>query len=368
MDTRNVHRTVRILSILAVATAVLHLPNAGRAQEGKGARQSVAELVRGVVARSEALFSGRIEFQSFGTRPPNKELLKTQDETFYFSGSRWCVLTAGSDNPYETCYGGKYIRHETATHPDGHIGHVARVSVEKPINHEGPKFPIYAGSFWEKNQRDYVKNHVREARDKGQVEINGVSTFMLEWSVPEADKYKAFGFASAVTERGGKLRIYIAPQLGYALPCVEIQGLDGTMDARYDAFDFFEAAPGIFIPKRCQWLNYYDREGNFRTTVDEIRKVEKVNEPIPDEVFKIYLPLGTRVADDRSGKGTQVFDIKAESDWSLHGLDDIVEVAPKQPFWRRRGVAITIGVAAGLLVVLAIVFFKRGRAKGSVPS
>lgn len=365
MNTHHARPPLQPLSIFAAVASMLCLFYSARAQEDKRAGQDPAELVQGVVARSEALFSGRIEYQALGDFSPNKGLVKLKDETFYFSGSSWSVFAAGSDTPYETCYRGKYIKLSTTAHPDGRLSHVARVRVEQPINKMGPELPVFAGSFWERDQRDYVRDHAREAKDKGQAEMNGVSTRILEWSVPEKDKYKAFHAVGDITDRGGTLRIYVAPQLGFVLPRIEILGLAGIVANRYDAFDFFEAVPGIFLPKRCQWL-VYDREGDCITSITELKKVERINEPIPEDVFKMYLPLGTRVADDRSSvKGTQVFDIQAEGDLLGRELDDIAQVGSKLPFWRRRGIAITVGVAIGLLVVLAILFYSRRRGKGT---
>lgn len=368
MNTHHARSPLQSLSIFAAVASMLCLFCSARAQDGKGVGQDLTELVQGVVARSEALFSGRIEYQKLGDFSPSKELVKLKDETCYFSGSSWSVFAAGSDNPYETCYHGKYIKLSTTTHPDGRLSHVARVKVEQPINKRDPLLPVFAGSFWRRDQRDYVRNHAREAKDKGQAEVNGVSTRILEWSVPEKDKYKAFHAVGDITARGGTLRIYVAPQLGFVLPRIEILGLAGMVQDRYDAFDFFEAAPGIFLPKRCQ-RSVYDREGDCITSITELKKAERLNEPIPEDVFKMFLPLGTRVADDRSSvKGTQVFDIQAEGDLLGRELDDIAQVDSNLPFWRRRGIAITVGVVAGLLVVLAILFYSRRRAKGAAPA
>jgi len=345
---------------------VLYFQFISREQEGRGAAPLASELVQGVLARSGAVFSGRIEYRQVVSSSGEEKPTLTKDEFFYFSGTSWAVFADGSSDPEEVSHRGVYVSHDATPQPGGWVGHTARAAVEEPINSKYPRLPVFAGTFWRQTTQAYVKKNINKAIDKGEAEVNGIATRVLEWAVSEAEKYEAFYGVDETTAQGGILRVYIAPQLGYALPRIDVLGTDGKLGDRYDSFDFFEVVPGIFFPKRCQW-SYYDRSGKYGTSAFELKKIEKVNEPIPDDVFKIHLPVGTVVQDGRSGAGSEIFRIKEDGVLPVEGLDDVVQMDSRPPFWRRRPFAIGFGVTIGLLIVMAILFFKqRRRAKGSV--
>jgi len=352
-----------ILWGLYLSAAVLCLASMLRAGEDKEKSLSAIDLVDGAVARSEAVFSGRIEFQHIVTdAEQNVKAAFTKNEVVYFSAPSWAVVRRGDKAPDEISHRGKHVVHHATPQETGEIRHTADVEMEQRVNSLYPRLPVFAGSFWERSTRDFVRANRNKGVYKGRVEVNGVATRILEWAVSDANKYKAFDFVAEVTEHGGTLRLYIAPQLGFVLPRIEHLGTSGRVAVRYDSFDFYEVAPGIFFPKRSRWSSY-NRTGSTGFSEFKLLKVDKVNEPIADDIFKVYLPVGTIVADGRAGNSSHIFRIAAAGTLPVDGLDDVVAVGSPPSDWMRPSVslALIVGAVVGLVAAAALVLFRRWR-------
>lgn len=127
--------------LIAMAVFVLCLSPAWAQTAG----DRCAELVRGAVARSEAVFSGRIEFRQSVYKPGASEPTWVKSESFYFSGTSWAVTPDGWPEPKEVCHRGKYVFHSTSRRAGENAGHTAQMLVEQPINAQYPRLPLFQG-------------------------------------------------------------------------------------------------------------------------------------------------------------------------------------------------------------------------------
>jgi hypothetical protein len=261
--------------------------------------QSAVEVVQGVLSRAEAIFSARLEYrEQHGFGIPPKLSLEAKLKAS-FSGSSWafrCPSSGGS----ATNHNGKWVGWTKGDPTTGAAADYLVIKRPEPVDKTfPPAIPTFAGSFWFQTTKEYVNDHRRDAVLKGPSEANGIPVVVLEWSVPKDSVFKAFEAVGDLTRNGGVLRLFVAPQLGYVLPRVEHVGFGGGVEQRFEASDFVEAAPSIFIPKQfsCQIYNGGKPGHNVRY---EITHLEKVNEVLPEEDFILHVPQGAQVSDQRS--------------------------------------------------------------------
>ena len=108
---------------------------------------------------------------------------------------------------------------------------------------KNPNPPVRAGTLWNASTRRFVREQVSKARLLVAETVNGVGTRVLEWDVNPREKYLAFQAINELLGGGGKLRLYVARQLGYALPRIEHVDKFGTVQDRFDFSDFIEVWP-----------------------------------------------------------------------------------------------------------------------------
>ncbi len=355
LSVRSALAALYALSLLLVAASAIQASQPSPAEP-------IEAIVRGIFSRSQAFFSGKLEYRQTtfeaGKQVPFKE---PEERSLVFSGTSWICRPKSEKGPIEASHRGKYVIYTATKQPDGSINHGAQVMAEKPINFQYMRHPIFAGTFWYKEPADYIQANLAKGAYLGEKEINGIKTQLMEWRVPATDRYKAFGAVGPITEHGGLLRIYTAPQLGYALPRYEYFGTQGKLSDQFDSLDFAEAAPGLFVPRRCE-ARYYGQKGEDHQVVFEILKLDSANEPIPDEAFKIYLPDGTDVVYGVDGTGAITFKVKPEGAMPLEGLEDIIGVGSPQSFWRKNAfTAIASGAALGITVLLIGIYLRKRR-------
>lgn len=318
-------------------------------------------LVRGILARAEAVFSARMNYHykwQFANRntPP-----KERDERASFDGTNWVTrcLTKGQVGERSN-YNGKLVIHlggnrgAKSSMPDW-------VAVKRPqaIDENDPsEVPYFAGTFWHKMTKNYVKDHALEVKVKGRAELQGVQTVRLEWAIPPDLKEAATAFhgVNDVTNEGGVLRVYVASQLGHVLPLIEMVGKGGIVGHRFEAGDFIETSPGIFIPRRFSH-HLYDSEGLVLCEEYIIEHIEKVNEPIPAEDFIIEAPHGSVLVDERPLNESRSYRVGVMLPTDLN--DVLPGAVPSPPPMRRRSTAIWLGLTVGVLFVCICYFMRR---------
>jgi hypothetical protein len=120
---------------------------------------------------------------------------------------------------------------------------------------------------------------------------------------------------------------------------------------------------------RCE-ARYYNPKGDHHHVVFEILKLESLNEQIPDEAFKIFLPDGTDVVYGVDGTGAITFKVRPEGALPVEGLEELIGVGSPPSFWRRNKLtAVVTGVALGIGVLLVGLYIrKRRRSRGQSSS
>jgi hypothetical protein len=132
--------------------------------------------------------------------------------------------------------------------------------------------------------------------------VGGIDTLAIEWDVPKAAQSRAFHSTPAPWSDEGRLRIYVASQLGFVLPQIEFVDADGRVATRFSAEDFKQVGAGLFFPRLCQYRTFPDRNRPGHYLQYEILQVKDVNEEIPEEAFVVDVPAGTFVSDHRGSE------------------------------------------------------------------
>ena len=367
-------------TFLAVLASLLLVPCANPA---RAADPDIRDLIQGVLARSEAVFSGRLKSRvvcGFRGKEANVDTIST----LVFAGNSWRVDQAipmagiaersrqnfkegtdlskltGNLEIITTSHAGKFARYKATPQLDGKMAHSVWVSTQRPLRADDLETPpVFAGTFWFSCTPKFIRDNMAKAKLLPPVEVNGVQAQVLEWAVPRDDRYRAFHAVNGLTEKGGHLRVYVAPQFGYALARIECVGEGGKVAGSFDSSEFKDRGNGVFLPRRCS-LQYHDADGPGYYQEFELLKVRDVNGSISDKEFVIEVPTGTVVSDARSGTHSTWFELKDKTSIPAD-LTDVI--APPSFFsWKRSPAwAITVGVAAGVVLALGAFLLWRWR-------
>src|SRR5262249_39282475 len=136
----------------------------------------------------------------------------------------------------------------------------------------------------------YLSDRRDNAVDRGVAELGDgdedkVRT--LEWVIPERDYRVLQAYHPVLSDANDAtlLRLYVAPQLGYAVRRLDYCTPDGRMANRFEATDFREMAPGFFMPRRYAYIrNFSDFGRTEGLYVDqfELLEAKNVNQPLPE--------------------------------------------------------------------------------------
>ena len=283
--------------VLAARTSGGTTPAAIEVERPRAAAQPLPDkppatktLIDGLLARATAVTSGRIEYHVkivIAGRTTNDN-----DERYSFSGESWTKRDPKSNRTVVN-HEGRLLAYSETPQQNGSISRSLRIHFpESPFHHE-PYPPVHAGTLWYASTRGFVRDQASRARLLGAETVSGITTQILEWTVTESDRFLAFHAIDEMLREGGKLRLYVAPQLAYALPRIEHVDRFGTVQARFDFSGFKELAPGIFFPTLCQLGS-----GAFHRTY-QLKKVERINALFPDKEFVLEIPADTSIGDER---------------------------------------------------------------------
>ncbi|MFO0843892.1 MAG: hypothetical protein U0797_16095 [Gemmataceae bacterium] len=340
-------------------------------------------MIEGTIARSEALFSGRLQYRVKSGFPDGKAK-QVRECAVTFSGSSWRLdwsvpitelsveLSKSAKNVQiepgqlkgrlETTHlsrHGKSVEYRATPQLSDEMRHTARIAGEQPINRALGSPPIFAGSFWFECMKSFVQANRQKANRKPSTTLNGVVVEVLEWQVVPEDSFKAFHSTNGLTNQGGMLRVYAAPQLGCVLPRIECVGKDGVVATLFEGSGFKEFAKGIVLPTRLS-MQYYDTDGpGFRIDY-EITEATSLNDQIPDRAFVAELPIGTHVYDARSGTSSTYFQITKDGPMPQE-LADVIAVRSPNLFSRTWVTALILGAMAGIAMLLFAWLFRRYR-------
>jgi hypothetical protein len=340
-------------------------------------------LIQGILARSEGVFSGEMTYRESNgfswKKQPEQELTKTVT----FSGPSWRVKWAediariphlvtegvkrrgipveppsGLLENDEVSHGGNHLELSRVPQPDHSIRSTARVTQPKPFDYRMPYPPLRVGTFWYECTKKFVEANREKAERKPPTEVNDVPCEIIEWEVTAADKFRAFDGINDLTKNGGRLRVCVALQLGFALPRIQYIGSGGKVAASFDGWDFQEKASGIFIPQHARMQYYMPAPGFYLDF--QITDCKKINRSISDATFAVALPDGTEVMDSRSGTHSVLFKMKKGGPIPRDLRDIIQTKVPSFWGWNKR-TALLGGAAAGVLLVGVAVLLRLAR-------
>ena len=151
--------------------------------------------------------------------------------------------------------------------------------------------------------------------------MQGIKTTVLEWpvSLSEVDQAYVVVPGQVGTTFSGFLRVFAAPEYGFALPRIDYVSTDGTLLRRYESNDFIEVHSGLFYPRASRCLSFNGPRTD--TTTFSMSEIQYVNQDLPTGEFDIDVPADTRVRDSRPGKPQAAFRLDEQSD-----VEDVHEI------------------------------------------
>ena len=282
-------------------------------------------IVDRLLDRAGVVHSGRFEYRvtdTLGVTPANKP--HEQHLEFVVSGPSWRL----DDLDYHVeriNHRGKHLEVHRTPQPDGSIRTSLEIHDTQAVPETPPCPPYFAGTFWYTTTINYIAAHKSDARLAGDKTVDGIATKVVEWDVSEHNKFLAFNSITQPLMKGGVLRLFVAPQFGYALPCVEYVDGEGFVANRFDATDFQEVTKGLFMPK-CFSCQVFEKDGTLGWCERyKILRTENINAFIPGVAFSTNLPAGTIVADRRTGNSVDYV-----LDRSLEAHDFDLDRSPKK--------------------------------------
>lgn len=175
--------------------------------KGRDGSMTEQDLIRGVVARAEVIFSGEIDYRQKSGFVGNHEKNPEGKYKAIFSGSSWRVYSkyVASEVPIshhpgwrltknepqlegfleitELSHNGKTVKYNMAPQADKSIRHSANITRETTINYLSGTYnapPVFAGSFWFDCMKQFIQNHKDRAVRLSDSEVNGVKSQVLE--------------------------------------------------------------------------------------------------------------------------------------------------------------------------------------------
>jgi hypothetical protein len=351
-----------LLQRALMAIAFLLVPVPVDAAQGERASEDTVKraLIDGVLARAEAVFSGRMEYGLTILSPGKKPY--ELDCSLSFSGTSWALRNPGRDK-VRISHGGKYISYGSVRQTNGRIDRGASIETARPMDGDSPSPPAFAGTLWHATTRQYIQMHAGQARLGKPRQLDGMQVQVLEWDVPQAQVYEAFHTVFPAASSGGQLRLHVCPELDYALPLIEHLGAGGTPMSIFESKGFKYAAPGVFLPTECSKQDYDGTKKLFNISYT-LRRFELINGTIPDDDFRVDLADGTAVADARSNHH---FFVGRNTPLPLPNLKDIV-VNPVEGgnAWKWWTTSIGAGLAFGLACLVVYSYLRRRKQLSTV--
>jgi hypothetical protein len=347
-------------ALFACAAAAVALSNALSAR----ADLSASQAIDGIVARSQAIASGRLSYtfkSEFYSRGQQAKETVLPEVVASFSESSWAERTKESHS-VRINHDGYLLEFVQTPQRDGTTrpGVTLLPSASLASRTELNAPPLFSGLFWHDRQLRYVETHADAFQVTGSTVVNNVSVAVLEATIPAADRREAFHVVSPQLQSGGLMRLYVAAQLGFVVPRIEFLSVKKEAAVVYDAADFGEAAAGIYLPGRIS-TEIRGAAGEVQYRGEFSIRYELINEGLPPEEFIVNLPRGTHVQDARVPGHVTTFDV-AESQ-STASLLTAALPSTRSPagFFGRWRNAILIGIAIGGLGSIAVYFSARSQ-------
>ncbi len=255
--------------------------------------EQVEQVLQQVLARCDVVRSGRfVAAHRHGFPHEWKGRPVRHFHTYLLSGQSWLKQSGFQSRSLRVSHGGKLM---TLSGPSGskEPNHLAISKATSAREIDDDVSPFFAGTVWSETTRNFL----RTSRPKlaGKETIDGVETLILEWPIPKGQAHAAMPSANSVTAAGGTLRIHAAPELGYALPRIDVVSSDGTLGFRFESTGFKQVAPNIYFPMYSAWKGF-DPDPAF-TQEYYFKEVTRVNADIPASDFEFTIKKGVGIVD-----------------------------------------------------------------------
>jgi hypothetical protein len=339
--------------ILAASMLIAPCPGVMAQTDPAAPNSRATYLVNGILARVDAIFSGRMSY--------NHVIFDhTEELDLSFSGNDW--IMRWKEGGMIRSRGGASVDYFFATQPDETVYRAATLARPRTIAKEKLSTPIRAGTLRLECTRDFIAKNRDRARLGEKSSIDGMKADVLEWDVAASEVYQAFEAVDGIARRGGVLRLHTVEDRGFILPLIEHIGEKGKPQDKYMSRKFREVAPGVFFPMEYEHQGYLVSGLGMREEF-HIHKVELVNQEIPAKDFLCRLPIGTVVTDIRSDQMT-VFGLVPDAP-QLKELTGIIECeVPPAPWsiWQwHYAVALVLGLA---LIAPVFLTFRKWVSRG----
>ena len=324
-----------------------------------------AEMIAGVVARSKTIASGRISYtfksESF-VGPRALSPIALPEVTTSFSDSSWAELSKTS-HFVRINHDGYFLEFVQTPQRNGSVRPGATLYPQRPLENRAELNapPIFAGSFWYREQLRYVEEHSSDFRNVDSGIVNAVPVDVLELAVAAEDHREAFHILLPALKSGGTIRLYVAPQFGFVLPRIEFLTPSKQVAQSYDATDFSDVAPGIHFPQRV-WNETHLVGGANRYRGEFSIRCELLNQPIPEDDFAVELPPGTRIQDAREPGNVIKFELtEASSSATLRSRRSSWELGRSFGVFDRWGNAVIVGLLIGTVTSISFLLAARNQ-------
>ncbi len=278
---------------------------------------STDQLIDSIISRSTALYSGLIEWEYIprgNGEPGVAGPIGAKHFVMGIRGDDWALRYPGGEN-FEICRQGVKFSYAAIDDPKRKAIH-RTMAIEPPqnlidwIGMSCIGHALRGGALpWEK-QVLYIDTHRGEARRLPRESIRDRECEVVEWSVKIMDYDDGlitFPMELAKAEEG-RLRLYAAPSLQGALVRVEYRTTEDQVVYQRDHDEFQSVTDQIWFP-----MHMIDRslvDGKWWEDEYRVKRVEHVNQKLPDYVFELKVPLGTRIRDERPGMPRVGFELK----------------------------------------------------------
>ncbi len=320
-------------------------------------------LMTGAIRRAKSIRSGRLayRFDSGAVGSNGISSRRLSSKVLTFSDSDW--IERDVDRAATSIHRRAYTLHYNETRqPDGSVHRTAVIS--QPTSLQGQENenrpPWFAGSFWRAGQLEYVEQHRARFRLVMPSKVAGIPCEICELDVPASEMRRVVNIVHPRLAAGGTLRVHVAPQLGFALPLVEVLAPDDTEVVTYESKGFVEMPDKTHFPRQIrmeiQFPTGVTRYEQFTITAD------RINQPIPDSEFVMLIPAGTQVRDERDATQFRRFELMAPSTSSeLAGEPQSSLTAEADHFVRNRVLAIAGAIVVAIFCCMIAVRYLRNR-------
>ena len=279
---------------------------------------STSDLINGIVARSEAIFSMKLDYRYEGTSAASNGDVLSKDERHVVAtvqGHDWVMRDAGHAN-FTMRRNQANFTYTESPKSTGEVDRSLHITAPETFSslisahaaNAGPRL----GTFWFLEQASFVDEHRDHVERLDPQILDGRPTEVLQWKIDAS----RLGSAMLVippqiaAARGGWLRIYVCPSLQYSLLRIEYVAPQGNVEMRIDATDFRKVSSDMRFPFHVTCVS--DFQGGQDRSIYQVNTMEFVNEELPAAEFAINVPQGTRVRDSRPGVPTSVFSLTSD--------------------------------------------------------